>query len=78
MIIALASVVNYDRQSDAPIWSATSSGVNYDRNKFIIQATGSFELDRNGPEINLAHSWSAHNFDRDRSCLLYTSPSPRD
>jgi hypothetical protein len=40
MILALASVVNYDRQSDAPIWSITSSGVNYDRNKFIIQATG--------------------------------------
>ncbi len=39
MILALASVVNYDRQSDAPIWSVTSSGVNYDRNKFIIQAT---------------------------------------
>ncbi len=57
-ILALASVVNYDRQSDAPIWSATSRGVNYDRNKFIIQATGSFELERNGPEINLAHSWS--------------------
>ncbi len=41
MILASASVVNYDRQSDAPIWSITSSGVNYDRNKFIIQATGS-------------------------------------
>ncbi len=39
MIIALASVVNYDRQSDAPIWSVTSIGVNYDRKKFIIQAT---------------------------------------
>jgi hypothetical protein len=40
MILALASVVNYDRQSDASFWSVTSSGVNYDRNKFIIQATG--------------------------------------
>ena len=40
MILALASVVNYDHQSDTPIWSVTSSGVNYDRNKFIIQATG--------------------------------------
>jgi len=40
MILALASVVNYDRQSDAPIWSITSSGVNYNHNKFIIQATG--------------------------------------
>ncbi len=39
MILALASVVNYDRQSDVPIWSVTSSGVNYDRNKFIVQAT---------------------------------------
>jgi hypothetical protein len=39
-ILALASVINYDRQSDAPIWSITSRGVNYDRNKFIIQATG--------------------------------------
>jgi len=39
MILALACVVNYDRQSDAPIWSVTSSGINYDRNKFIIQAT---------------------------------------
>ncbi len=39
-IIALASVINYNRHSDAPIWSVTSSGVNYDRNKFIIQATG--------------------------------------
>jgi hypothetical protein len=38
-ILALAIVVNYDCQSDAPIWSVTSSGVNYDRNKFIIQAT---------------------------------------
>jgi hypothetical protein len=38
-ILALASVVNYDHQSDAPIWSVTSSGVNYDRNKFIIQTT---------------------------------------
>jgi hypothetical protein len=39
MILALASIVNYDRQSDAPIWSVTSSSINYDRNKFIIQAT---------------------------------------
>jgi hypothetical protein len=39
-ILALASIVNYDCQSDAPIWSVTSSDVNYDRNKFIIQATG--------------------------------------
>ncbi len=42
MILALASVVNYDRQSDTPIWSITSSGVNYDRNKFIIQANGCY------------------------------------
>jgi hypothetical protein len=40
MILALASVVNYDHQSDAPIWSVISSSVNYDRNKFIIQANG--------------------------------------
>jgi hypothetical protein len=39
MILALASVINYDHQSDAPIWSVTSSGINYDRNKFIIQVT---------------------------------------
>ncbi len=39
MILALASVVNYDCQSDAPIWGVTSSRINYDRNKFIIQAT---------------------------------------
>ncbi len=38
-ILAFASIVNYDCQSDAPIWSITSSGINYDRNKFIIQAT---------------------------------------
>jgi hypothetical protein len=38
-ILALDSIVNYDRQSDAPIWSVTSSGINYDHNKFIIQAT---------------------------------------
>ena len=44
MILALASVVNYDHQSDAPIWSVTSSGVNYDHFKFIIQATGQLEL----------------------------------
>ena len=40
MILALAIVIKYNRQSDAPIWSVTSSAVNYDRNKFIIQAIG--------------------------------------
>jgi len=40
MIVALASVVNYNRQSDSPIWNIISSGVNYDHNKFILQATG--------------------------------------
>ncbi len=54
MILALASVVNYDRQSDAPIWSVTSSGVNYDRNKFIIQATG-FTYDRHNIFYSTGH-----------------------
>ncbi len=54
MILALASVVNYDRQSDAPIWSVTSSSINYDRNKFIKQATG-FTYDRHNIFCNTGH-----------------------
>jgi hypothetical protein len=42
MLLGLGSVINYDRKCDAHNLERLSDAVIYNRNMFIIQATGHF------------------------------------